>query len=719
MTADCGTLINNRYRIIEILGQGGMGAVYRALDENLGVEVALKENLFTTEEYARQFRREATILANLRHPNLPRVTDHFVIEGQGQYLVMDYIEGEDLRQRMDRIGVLSESEIINIGLAICEALKYLDSQTQPIIHRDIKPGNIKISPTGQIFLVDFGLAKITPKDQVTTTGARAMTPGYSPPEQYGTTRTDQRSDLYSLGATLYAAITGAIPEDALARLMGQDELTPIRDRNSKVSSRLAQALEKSLEVRPEDRHTNAEEFSKGLLAARISKDIFDETQLQREGSLDDNIIGQIVQPIHQVSASYSDHRSLGKAKQNLELSDFLKSRLHTSRGLGYFGIVLFIIIVGIILVFYFPKFRNTLLPRTALLPTMGEGVVASNPVQTITHTVSSATIQSGFITPSSFVGVANLTPSPRKSALPESTGIPSATVFLQPTPVGSGGGQIAFASKRSGSVQIWMMDLDGRNLHQITNIPEGACQPSWSPDGIRLVFITPCDRNEESYPRSGLFFINYDGTNMSPLPVVSGGDYDPSWSPDGKYVVFTSLRISNRPRVYLIDLSDFSMKRLSGLYSRDMQPTWSADGNQIAYVSRHTGPSDIWTMNVDGSDQKAFTHSGDKINSYPSWSLDKNVMLFTQVERAGAIPYLVAVSRNENAYNEYRLNIGSIPAREAKYSPDGLWLVFESWPDGSNHDIYYMSASGAGRTRLTDFPSIEFDPAWRPFFFEP
>src|SRR5512139_588592 len=109
-----GTLLNNRYRIIEILGQGGMASVYRAVDENLGVDVAVKDNLFSTEDYARQFRREAVILANLRHPNLPRVTDHFVIEGQGQYLVMDFIQGEDLRQRMDRVGIISEEDAITI-----------------------------------------------------------------------------------------------------------------------------------------------------------------------------------------------------------------------------------------------------------------------------------------------------------------------------------------------------------------------------------------------------------------------------------------------------------------------------------------------------------------------------------------------------------------------------------------------------------------------------
>ena len=219
MTLERGTLLHKRYRIVEILGQGGMGSVYRAVDENLGVDIALKENLFTTDEYARQFRLEAVILANLRHPNLPRVSDHFVVGEQGQYLVMDFIDGEDLRQRMERVGTITEEEAIMIGAAMCDALAYLHTRKPPILHRDIKPGNVKIAPEGHIFLVDFGLAKVVQGSQATTTGARAMTPGYSPPEQYGTARTDPRTDIYSLGATLYAALTSIIPEDGLARAM--------------------------------------------------------------------------------------------------------------------------------------------------------------------------------------------------------------------------------------------------------------------------------------------------------------------------------------------------------------------------------------------------------------------------------------------------------------------------------------------------------------------
>src|SRR4030065_172705 len=268
MTLERGALLHKRYRIVEILGQGGRGSVDHGVDENLGVDVAVKENLFTTDEYARQFRLEAVILANLRHPNLPRVTDHFVIGDEGQYLVMYYIEGEDLRQRMERLGNITEDEAILVGAPICDALTYLHTRKPPILHRDIKPGNVKITPDGHIYLVDFGLAKVVQGSQATTTGARAMTPGYSPPEQYGTARTDPRTDIYSLGATLYAALSGVIPEDGLARAMDNAQLTPLRKRNPKVSRRLAAALEKAMAVDPADRFQTPEDFKKSLLGSK-------------------------------------------------------------------------------------------------------------------------------------------------------------------------------------------------------------------------------------------------------------------------------------------------------------------------------------------------------------------------------------------------------------------------------------------------------------------
>jgi eukaryotic-like serine/threonine-protein kinase len=262
MPLEVGLVLSNRYRIEETIAVGGMGAIYRASDDTLGIQVAVKENFYTSSEFSRQFRLEATILASLRHPNLPRVTDHFVIPEQGQYLVMDFIEGEDLRQLITRQGTLPEAEVLRIGITISEALAYLHSRNPAIVHRDIKPGNIKVTPAGQVYLVDFGLAKVA-RGEATTTGAQALTPGYAPPEQYGQ-GTEPRSDLYALGATLYATLTGKIPEDGLSRAMGTVELTPIRKHNPLISEQAARVIEKAMGVRPEERYPDAESLNQAL-----------------------------------------------------------------------------------------------------------------------------------------------------------------------------------------------------------------------------------------------------------------------------------------------------------------------------------------------------------------------------------------------------------------------------------------------------------------------
>jgi serine/threonine protein kinase len=263
MALETNSILNNRYKILDVLGKGGMGAIYRAEDQSLGVTVAVKENLYSSQEATRQFKREASILAGLRHPNLPRVTDHFVIPEVGQYLVMDFIEGEDLRQRLQRVGKLSEQEVIYIGVSIADALNYLHNLQPPVLHRDIKPGNIKVTPQGQIMLVDFGLAKVVQGDQATTTGAQSLTPGYAPPEQYGQ-GTDARSDIYSLGATLYAALTGKVPEDGISRAMGTVQLTPVKRHMPRINSLLAESIERSMTIDPSQRFQTALDFKTAL-----------------------------------------------------------------------------------------------------------------------------------------------------------------------------------------------------------------------------------------------------------------------------------------------------------------------------------------------------------------------------------------------------------------------------------------------------------------------
>ncbi len=737
MTLERGSLLNNRYRIVEILGQGGMGSIYRAVDENLGVDVAVKENLFTTEEFARQFRREAVILANLRHPNLPRVTDHFVIELQGQYLVMDYVEGEDLRERMDREGIFSDADAVIMGAALCDALSYLHSRQPQIVHRDIKPGNVKITPGGAIILVDFGLAKLIQGGESTTTGARAMTPGYSPPEQYGTARTDHRSDIYSLGATIYVALSGVLPEDALARAMGQTELTPIRKYNPKVSKRLAVVIERALELRPDDRYQSAEEFKQALLNTRVitgRKPVDGATltsplvegQAEAVSLKEVSARGGISEPVKRLPSSsvqgspYSfppSLQSVGRA-----------SRRKRSGGCWITAILLIILAILFALGAYayqptiFDQVAGWIAPYLSSLqfpfwssptqpPTSAPASLISLPAPaTITPSRDSIPTST-----STQIGLAILQTTER----PTATQLPTQKPLPTATPLGGGVGQIAYVSTLTGLPQIYLMNADGTVQRQISDMPEGACQPAWAPDGIRLAFISPCAFNQETYPGASILILNVDSEEVVRLPFIPGGDFDPAWSPDGTRIAFTSLRDFNRAQVYMINLADNTVTSLSANKVRDNQPYWSPDGKQIAFVSTRRGPYQIWTMASDGADQTLFSRSGSLKNTHPVWSPDGQTIMFTQSEVLGGLPRLVQVRVTAGNFTENYVAREVLPMREASYSPDGAWIAFESWPDGTNHDIFIMTVNSVGRQRLTDNPAFEFDPAWRPKTTQP
>ena len=264
MPLSTGQVLNNRYRIDSLLGQGGMGAVYRAWDWNLDMQVAIKENLDASPRAYNQFSREAQILSRLHHPNLPRVTDYFFVPGEGQYLVMDFAEGEDLQTMLDRTGVLPEPQVISWMIQVCDALSYLHEQPSAIIHRDIKPANIKVQPNGRVMLVDFGIAKFYDPHMVTLRGARAVTPGYSPPEQYGAGITDARSDVYALGATMYHMLTGRVPPESVRRMVGSMNLVPPHELNPTINPAVEQAVLKATAIAIDDRFAKVGEFRAAL-----------------------------------------------------------------------------------------------------------------------------------------------------------------------------------------------------------------------------------------------------------------------------------------------------------------------------------------------------------------------------------------------------------------------------------------------------------------------
>ena len=676
-----GDYLNNRYRINAIIAKGGMGAVYEAYDISLNLRVAIKENRVINQAASKQFQQEAIILASLKHPNLPRVTDHFIIGDKGEYLVMDFIDGEDLHEKISGFGSLSHKEVIALGIAVCDALIYLHNQNPPVLHRDIKPGNIKISSSEGIFLVDFGLAKFSSLGQITTTGAQSITPGYAPPEQYGQ-GTEPRSDIYSLGATLYTALTEKVPEEGLARITGSENLTSIRIHNPDVSEALASVIEKALEVDCDLRYTNAKEFKTALEKVRVEYkgSPIDDTTKSVNKQVNKNFLSQVTNVIEV-------NRIKGKKLINQEQQSKGKPR-----------ILWFVIASGIFLLIVIGLISSKNRVNNIRIANILNNNYSTEIRQEITLPIIDTTTTSK--------------PVFEETTRPESFTTQDAMIkqtnTLVPTKIGGGTGEIAYVSIETDIPQIWIMNSDGSNKKQITFIKDGACQPDWSPDGSQIVFISPCLRRMgvDLYYGSGLYIINTDGSGLFPLHSVPGGDYDPDWSPDSTRIAFASKR-DGISHIYIYHLRDQSIERISSPSSYDRRPIWSPDGELIAFETVRSGVPQIWIMNSEGGDVREFSNLSSGAAYTPSWAPEGNVITFSVGLNQ---PRLVGKQFNVPGAIEYPIsNLNNI--WNADYSCDGLWLVFELFQEG-NRDIFRMNINGGEVTKLTDNVADDFDPVW-------
>ena len=259
-------LLNNRYIIMEKVGQGGMGAVYKAVDTRIQGKIwAVKElsdaaitDPLDRQQASQDFHREAQLLSRLDHPNIPKIIDSFT-DGGKKYLVMEFIEGETLSQRLERLGggPIAPEMVVSWGTQLCDALDYMHRQDPPIIFRDLKPGNVMVTPGGQVKLIDFGIARLFKPGKKRDTQFFG-TAGYAPREQYGYDQTDPRSDVYALGATLHHLLTGVDPTDNPLHFQS------VRALNPAVSARVEQAVMRAVALSPEERWKNMAQMRASL-----------------------------------------------------------------------------------------------------------------------------------------------------------------------------------------------------------------------------------------------------------------------------------------------------------------------------------------------------------------------------------------------------------------------------------------------------------------------
>jgi serine/threonine-protein kinase len=657
-----GTILGQRYKLARVLGCGAMGAVYLAEDQRLaGRRCAVKENLPDSRtpvniqnQSREQFLAEANILGRLDHPNLPKVSDYF-IENSREYLVMDFVEGEDLESRLHRLKrPLDENDVLIWADQVLDALAYLHSQRpRPIIHRDIKPANLRIDAHNRVKLVDFGLVKLYDADNPETkSGLRGIgTPAYAPLEQFAGSdeHTDNRSDIYSLGATLYHLLTHIPPVEVHRRLLKHDRLLPPREVNPDLSANIEQVILRAIEIYPNDRFQSAEEMRQALKAP--------------------------------VSSPYSPPAGAGPAPVKTHAPK-------NTKGLWLFGLVGFLVILLVLSGLFWALFGLDRgvppaddRPVAAIAPTRtlaATSTPAATPsptrvVEAMTATselaLAAVTTTTPTLSPTSPT-IISPTSSPtitRVEQLPRGI-LPGSLVGTIAYPVfngtsydiyfgqadGSGtrffqaqasqpafspdGSRIALHSWSLDKRGLMTADISGANGILITNFVEDQL-PTWSPDGSQITLLSRRSGSRKSelirvnsfeeisqgtllgegeYPTLGstgqLVFKGWGNTgtglrlsspDLSAIQPVTDNDQDtaPALSPDGQQLVFMSRRTGNW-EIFLADADGSNLQQLTEDPAQDGLPTWSPDGKVIAFVSNRGNQWAIWAMTPAGSDKQ-------------------------------------------------------------------------------------------------------------------
>jgi eukaryotic-like serine/threonine-protein kinase len=635
-----GQVLQKRYRVVHLLGQGGMGAVYRAWDLRLDIPVALKEMVpqpgldsKTLAHLREQFTQEAKVLARLEHPHLVNVTDYFK-EGPNAYLVMKFVKGESLAERIAREGALPEEPVRAWALQLLDALAHCHSQG--ILHRDIKPQNVVIQSTkdtsprrggteGGVILVDFGLMKLWDPDAPTTkTVLRGMgTPQYAPPEQYETQmgHTDARSDLYSLGATLYHALAGQAPPTATMRIVNPQTLTPLASVRPNVSASMKTTVDRAMELQPTARFQSATEMRAALSGSASIPAGPSQAAPQATHTMP---------PEQQVAPS----RWLGLPR--------------AVWGVGCF--VLALMVVGALALIVPPLLRQA-------------SEVTPSPTTTMPATAESMSADAT-VTPTPLPPSSTPLPSPSPTSVPTEQGALIAyatgpqgawqiyladpatgeTWRLPGQPANSGvpawspdGQRILFRSDAGGTWQIYTLDIDGQDLRQLTSGVYNNYEPAWSPDGERIAFVSDRDGDREIY------VMNADGSNAQRVTFNPGNwDDDPKWSPDGNWLVFESHR-GDRMDIYKIRPDGATLTRLTRSGGDlNSTPAWSPDGTRIAFERKSGNVYHVWVMNADGSDQRQITFNGTS-NFRPAWSPDNKEIAIASNRDGGEGVWIVSV----------------------------------------------------------------------------
>jgi Tol biopolymer transport system component/tRNA A-37 threonylcarbamoyl transferase component Bud32 len=642
-----------RYLLLDRLGEGGMATVYKAFDTHLEIEVAVK--LIRNRKQApeilqktlKRFEREARALVKLSHPNIVKIIDYGEFEGQ-PFLVMPYFRGGTLKDLMQEKPIFYQ-EAARLLSPIAQALSY--AHQAKIIHRDIKPANILTDESGNPMLTDFGIAKILDDEMslnLTGTSAVVGTPEYMAPEQVSNHTVDHRADIYALGVVFYEMVTGRKPfqADTPVAVLFKHVSDPL-PRPSSFVPNLPEDVEyflfKALAKRPKDRYQDMAVFYTGL--QKLLKPLSRWKFLPRKKT----------KMYSQLTASSSSELTYDQLKPDLN-----KKTTSTRLSRNQFSNILRIWIpVGVVLIIFLLLLGNQ-------RQTLSKGEVSVAVIPTLTKTILPT--QEYTLTIS-----------------------PIATIAITPTP--SVEYKISFVSDRDGNEEIYMMNIDGSNLINLTNNNANDSFPAFSPDGKRIAFASDRDWNDDIY------LMDSDGSKIIRLTDSSVNDQEPAWSPDGKQIVFTSG--NDNPKIYKMNVDGsqqvgFSSQGSYGAHS----PSWSYDGSKIVFSSG-------WrSINIISPDGKKLGDGWMSEGQHPSWSPDGSRIAYD----GGNSIFLISSDGSDRA----RVTFLDGDASEPAWSPDGKWIAFTSLKDDNTKDIYITSLDGKNLIRVTNNSANDYSPVWVP-----
>ncbi len=725
--------ILGQYQLLELLGQGGMGAVYRSIQPSLNQEVAIKilpASLALEPGYLERFNREAQISANLQHPHIIPTFDYGMQRGVS-YVVMRLLRGGTLGQRInqrrtEKQPLCSLGEVASMLSQLASALDYAHSQG--VIHRDIKTNNVMFDNQGNAYLVDFGIAKITDEaSSLTRAGTVVGTPSYMPPEQWEDKRLTPAADQYALAVLIYLLVSGRMPfeadsQPALMRKHLHDMPTPPHIIRSDVPEAVQTVLERALAKQPEDRFPNitafAQAFQRAISGREGKATDFFTFKVQNVSSVPSVLTPSrpstpppIIPPLTPPHSPTMVQKSSG--------SDGNNNRLFW--GLG----VVIIVLIGIIAVLL-------------LNPIRGGGVaIVSTPTETITVAPAPTLIQTSTATDSVVVPppptstaaltltvtptpspslTATLTPSLTSTATATVTESPTATLTVTESPTSTATLTVTPSSTSTATATVTYTrtpTLTATATRTATSTPTRRPSATPTPTSTpavstsalpgRIVFTS------DRYANPEILMLDLSNPAVPQrLTYNPAFDSHPALSPDGKLIAFNSNRDGNH-KIYAMQVDGSDTRSQTENIAADTDPSWSPDGKRIVYRSVHNNKGEIYIVDLDLKTMQQVTSNTSSLDFSPAWSPDISRIAFSSSSGGHQDIYVTST----NGLFLSKLTNGNGINIDPAWSPDGKQIAYTSVANG-NAEIYVMDADGSNVRRLTSNPSKDEQPTWSP-----